>query len=279
MSWHERSERQVGAEGINEIREWLEVSAAADAAARPARAHVASLLVMLVAIAIGMLLGPTSTPAAAAPLPAGTYQVEVDGGTIVLDVDTAGRPDLTASDGLRVTLTFDDRGRVLDEFTVVTDDGPMTVEVDPGTATDAYTVTTIPAPPEGLPGRPTDLDTLLPGDPAPDTVDAGPTGATRSPRPTTGQERSDQVRPTSRPSSPPRPTVPDARERRGDNRPQTAPGQEQHAPPTEQDDATSEVGNAPTDDPVTGDRPSGVRPAESDDPEPGSSGAAGGAGS
>lgn len=97
---------------------------------RPPRAPAASVVLTVAAVVTAVLLAPVSSAAAAEPLPAGTYEVMVDPGTVSVAVDGAGGVAITASDGLTVTLRFDDAGHALDEFTVDTDEADYLVEVD-----------------------------------------------------------------------------------------------------------------------------------------------------
>lgn len=148
MDWQERTERQVGARGIDELRQWIAVSASADAAARPVSTHLASLLVIVCAVALALVLGPSSS-AGAEPLSPGSYSIPVAGGVVTITVVDGEAPRLHASDGLVVRLSFDAQGRVLDEFTVLTADGPVSVELDAGRGpTDGPTVTTARVPDE-----------------------------------------------------------------------------------------------------------------------------------
>lgn len=97
---------------------------------RPPRAPMASVAVTMVAIVGALLLAPMTSAAAAEPLPSGTYEITVGSGQVTVGVAADGTVSLTASDGLVVQLGFDEDGRALDEFTVISDILTYRVEVE-----------------------------------------------------------------------------------------------------------------------------------------------------
>ncbi len=110
---------------------------------RPPRAPVASVLLTVAAIVAALVLAPVTAASAAEPLPTGTYELSVDGGTATVTVAADRSVTVSASDGLVVQLAFDDQGQALDEFTVRS--GETTYEVEIEHAVDGSYSTTIRA--------------------------------------------------------------------------------------------------------------------------------------
>lgn len=129
MDWYHRTQRQVGAEGIDAVRGWLSEAVANQPDRRPPWAHALSIAVLLATLLAVLVLAP-GLPAAAAPLPPGDYQVALGAGDVWITVAPDGSATVAADDGLVAVLSFDAAGRALDEFAVASPEGLHHVEVE-----------------------------------------------------------------------------------------------------------------------------------------------------
>jgi hypothetical protein len=128
MGWQERTEQQVGAQGVADLRRWLAMASQPEPVDLP-QANGLSILITVVAVVAALLLVPV-TDAAAKPLPAGIYEVAVEDASITLSVGADGATAVAAPAWVVVHLEHDDEGRPLDEFTVEVDGRGYTVDLD-----------------------------------------------------------------------------------------------------------------------------------------------------
>lgn len=132
MDWHDRTQRQVGAEGIEAVRHWLADAASSPPRQRPLRAHAVSVGVLLFTLVTVLVLAPGPHPATAAPLPPGDYRVTVGPGEVRITVTRDGSATVAADGGLVAVLDLDATGRALDEFEVYGPAGLYRIEIEVG---------------------------------------------------------------------------------------------------------------------------------------------------
>lgn len=183
VNWDERAERQVGAAGIRDVRRMLEQSREARTQQRRQRTSAALLVAGSVAVVGLSLVFASVRPQ---PLPPGAYVATFSEGPVEVVVEDDGSVVLEAPASVEVDLEYSTDGQVLDAFTVATDDGAWSVEVEVGDD-GAYAITTTPASPGSEPagatgddaptGAPSDGGVVetTPEDPAPSSPADGTT--------------------------------------------------------------------------------------------------------